>query len=504
VDQPARFPTIETGSRKWLIAFGIALAPLLETVDSTIVNVALPNIQGNLGASLDEGAFVVTAYLVTNVIVIPLTPWFAERLGRRQYLTLSIVGFTIASMLCGLSPNIWTLIAMRLVQGFFGGGLIATTQAALRDLFPVRQANIGQAIFGVCIATGPILGPLFGGVIVDQLDWPWIFYVNLVPGTISAIVAWTMLRNPHAPKKMSIDVLGVLTLAIGIGGLQYLLDEGERKDWFDSQVIVISAICAVGGLALFVLRELTARKPIVDLRALADRSIWSGCLLAAGFGTTLIGLNFILPQYLQGSIHFTPTLSGEYLLFRGLPVVLLAPAIGAILGANKLDPRLLIATGLLCTGLGTGWIGLLTTANSDFGTLVWPLVLCGIGTAFLIIPLLTVVVASVSAEKAPAATAWVTLSIQLGGSVSSAIVVVILDRRQRWHSDLLAGYTAHASRALHGISLDSLFSLIQGQAFVLAYADIAYLVSAIALVLVPVVALVRRPPKGRPIEAVAG
>jgi DHA2 family multidrug resistance protein len=286
--------------------------------------------------------------------------------------------------------------------------------------------------------------------------------------------------------------------------LQYLLDEGERKDWFDSQIIVISTICAVAGLALFVLRELTARRPIVDLRALADRSIWSGCLLAVGFGTTLIGLNFILPQYLQGSINFTPTLSGEYLLFRGVPVVLLAPAIGAILGANKLDPRFLIAVGLVCTGLGTGWIGLVTTADSDFGTLVWPLVLCGIGTAFLIIPLMTVVVASVSADKAPAATAWVALSIQLGGSISSAVVVVLLDRRQRWHSDLLAGYTAHVSHAMHGMSVNALFSLIQGQSFVLAYADIAYLVSAIALVLVPVVAFVRRPPKGKPIEAAVG
>ena len=203
---PRRYETVERGSRKWLIAFGIALAPLLETVDSSIVNVALPSIEGNLGATLDVATFVVTGYLTANVIVIPLTPWFAERFGRHQYLTLSIFGFTIMSMICGLSQNIEMLIFTRVLQGFFGGGLIATTQAALRDLFPPEQANVGQAIFGVVIATGPILGPLFGGIIVDQASWPWIFFVNLIPGAISGFVALTMLKSPRDPQKLTLDV----------------------------------------------------------------------------------------------------------------------------------------------------------------------------------------------------------------------------------------------------------------------------------------------------------
>jgi DHA2 family multidrug resistance protein len=500
-----RFETVEYGSRRWIIAICIALAPLLETIDSTIVNVALPQIGGNLGASLDESAFVITAYLVSNVIVIPLTPWFAKRLGRRQYLTLSIAGFVAASVACGFATTIWALVAMRFVQGFFGGGLIATTQSALRDLFPIESANVSQAIFGVCIALGPILGPLLGGVIVDNLSWPWIFYVNIVPGTIAGVVAATMLRNPEEPKRLGIDVPGIAFLAIGVAALQYLLDEGERKDWFDSPVICTCAVVAAVGLAAFIVRELRVRQPIVDLRALRDRSIWSGCLLGAGFGTTLIGVNFILPQYLQGTLAFTPTLSGQWLLFRGVPVVLLAPAIGAMLGNKKIDPRLLIAFGLLCTGLGTGWLGMRTTAGSDFGTLVWPLVLAGVGTAFLIIPLLTVVVSSVSDEIAPAANAFVTLSIQLGGSISSAVVVTILDRRQQWHSDILAGNTTqHApelARAFAG-KIGALFSLIQDQAYVLAYADIAFLVSAVAFALIPFVAIVRRPPEGKAGEPV--
>ena len=498
-----RKDTVEHGRRRWLMAFGIALAPLLETIDSTVVNVALPNVQGNLGATLDEGAFVITAYLVSNVIIIPLTPWLAERFGRRQYLTGSIIGFTVASIACGFAGDIWTLIAMRFVQGIFGGGLIATTQSALRDLFPDDQANISQAIFGVCIAVGPVIGPLLGGLIVDNLSWQWIFYVNIVPGAISAFVAATMLRNPYEPKRMGIDAYGIALLAAGVAGLQYTLDEGERKDWFDSSVICACAAVAVIGLVGFVVRELHTKHPIVNLRALTDRSIWSGCLLGAGFGTTLIGLNFILPQYLQNSIGFTATLSGEFLLCRGIPVVLLAPVIGAILGGGKLDPRWLLALGLLCTGIGTGWIGLCTTPGSDFGTLVWPLIVTGVGTALLIIPLVTVVVSSVSTEMVPTANAFVTLSIQLGGSVSSALVVTELDRRQEMHSSILAGHLT--PRVLSAgpeakTSLAALFDMVQSQSFVLAYADIAYIIALIAFALIPFVAVVRRPQPGRAVE----
>lgn len=493
-----RLDTVETGSRKWIVAFGIALAPLLETIDSTIVNVALPDVQGNLGASLDEAAFVITGYLAANVVVIPLTPWFAERLGRRQYLTLSIAGFTIVSMLCGLAPSIGVLVALRIVQGFFGGGLIATVQAALRDLFPPEQANIGQAIFGVVIACGPILGPLFGGIIVDNAHWPWIFYVNLIPGLISGTIAATMLKNPAEPRRVPVDAIGIALLAVCVATLEYVLEEGERYDWFSDEHIAWLAVTSVVTLVAFVVHSLRGtRHPVVDLRVLRDRNVWIGCVLAAGFGITLIGLNFILPQYLQSAIAFTPTLSGQYLLFRGVPIVALAPAIGIALGANRFDPRLLIGFGFLATGLGTGWIGTMTTAQSDFGTLVWPLVLAGVGTAFLIIPLLTVVLAGVSNAIAPKASAFLTLSVQLGGSVSSAFAVTLLDRRESVHSDALASTVTLRHQALTGANdPHTLAALVGGQSAILSYADIAYVVSALAFVLVPCVFIVRRPPPG--------
>jgi DHA2 family multidrug resistance protein len=381
--------------------------------------------------------------------------------------------------------------------------LIATTQAALRDLFPADQANVGQAIFGVVIATGPILGPLLGGIIVDRASWPWIFYVNLVPGLISGFIALTMLKSPRAPQRLSLDLPSIVLLALGIGALQYVLDEGQRKDWLGSDIIVRAMLLAAVALTAFVAYSLRARKPIVDLRMLRDRSVWSGCVLAAGFGTTLIGLNFILPQYLQGPIAFTATLSGQFVLFRGVPVVLLAPAIGAALGANRFDPRLLIAFGFLATGLGTGWLGTLITSGSDFGILIWPLVLAGVGTAFLIIPLLTVVIAGVSQEGAPKASAFITLSIQLGGSISSAVVVTLLEQRQRFHSAILAASATprHIGLVDAGLRPATIFALIQNEASVLAYADIAYLVAALAFALIPCVFIVRRPPRGKPLAA---
>ncbi|GAC1502181.1 MAG: MDR family MFS transporter [Vulcanimicrobiaceae bacterium] len=490
--------TVESGARKWIVAFGIALAPLLETIDSTIVNVALPNIQGNLGASLDEAAFIITGYLAANVVVIPLTPWFAERLGRRQYLTMSIAGFTLVSILCGFAPSIGALVALRVVQGFFGGGLIATVQAALRDLFPPEEANIGQAIFGVVIACGPILGPLFGGIIVDNASWPWIFFVNLVPGLISGTVAATMLKNPAQPRKVPVDLSGIALLTVGIATLEYVLEEGERNDWFADERIAWLALLSCVSLVAFVVHSLRGtRQPIVDLRVLRDRNVWVGCVLAAGFGITLIGLNFILPQYLQSAIAFTPTLSGQYLLFRGVPIVALAPAIGIALGANRFDPRLLIGFGFLATGLGTGWIGTMTTSQSDFGTLVWPLVLAGVGTAFLIIPLLTVVLAGVSNAIAPKASAFLTLSVQLGGSISSAFVVTLLDRRESVHSNTLAATATLRHQALAGsVDTQTLARIVGGQAAVQSYADIAYVVAALAFALVPCVFVVRRPPPG--------
>ncbi len=323
-----RSEVVESGLRRWIIVLGVMLAPLMETIDSSIVNVALPTIQGNLGATLDEAAWIITGYLVANVIVIPLTPWLQTRFGRRQYFTATVIGFTAASVMCGLSSSIEMLIVLRIVQGLFGGGLIATAQATLRDTFTVAESGIAQGVFAVIILVGPIIAPMLGGYLVDVASWQWIFFINIVPGIISAAVVSTMLRNPTEPARADVDLPGVALLVVALGSLQFVLEEGERRDWFSSTNITVAAIAAVVGGIAFVIWELYGtRAPIVDLRVLRYRTVAIGVVLAAGIAATLFGTTFILPQFTQGVLGFTAFGSGELLLFRALPIMLIAPLV---------------------------------------------------------------------------------------------------------------------------------------------------------------------------------
>nr|MDQ6943522.1 DHA2 family efflux MFS transporter permease subunit [Candidatus Eremiobacteraeota bacterium] len=258
----------EQGSRLILITLGIMAATLMQTLDSTIVNVALPTIQGNLGATQEEGAWVVTGYIISAVIVIPMTPWLQARFGRRQYYSIAIIGFTIASILCGMASSIQQLILFRVIQGLFGGGLVATSQAALRDTFPRHLLGASQAVFALGAIVGPSVGPTVGGWLTDNYSWNWVFFINLVPGIFASIVVLTMMRNPSDPKPIPIDAIGLGLLATGLGSLQYLLDEGQRNDWFSDPVIRLFGFTTVIGIAGFIWWELYGTKrPLVDLRA---------------------------------------------------------------------------------------------------------------------------------------------------------------------------------------------------------------------------------------------
>ncbi|MBV8356155.1 MAG: DHA2 family efflux MFS transporter permease subunit, partial [Candidatus Eremiobacteraeota bacterium] len=260
---------VEFGGARALIVLGVMLATLLQTLDTTIVNVALPTIQGNLGATIDEGAWVVTGYIISAVIVIPLTPWLQLRFGRRNYYAAAIFGFTIASMLCGLSGSIEQLIFWRIVQGLFGGGLIATGQATLRDTFPKSQLGVSQALFSLGAIVGPSVGPYVGGVLTDNYSWNWVFFINLLPGLAAGTIILLRLQNPTEPRRVPLDTIGLALLAIGVGSLQYVLGQGERSEWFDSPAIRTCATTAVLGIAGFIFWELRGtNNPIVDLRVL--------------------------------------------------------------------------------------------------------------------------------------------------------------------------------------------------------------------------------------------
>ncbi|BDE04889.1 MFS transporter [Vulcanimicrobium alpinum] len=496
----------ESGARLILITAGIMAATLMQTLDTTIVNVALPTIQGNLGASQDQGAWVVTGYIISAVIVIPLTPWLQARFGRKQYYATAIIGFTIASMLCGVAGSIQQLILYRVLQGAFGGGLVATGQAALRDTFPRRLLGASQAVFALGAIVGPSIGPTVGGWLTDNFSWNYVFFINLAPGIFAAFIILTMMRNPGDPKAIPIDGLGLALLAVGLGSLQYILDEGQRNDWFSDPVIRFFGFTAATGLIAFVFWELFGTKrPIVDLRALRYRAVAAGSALGFAIGSVLFGATVILPQYVQGLLGFTATLSGELIFVRAAFIALLTPFIARVAGSGRIDTRILLVTGFALIGVSQIWLGYITTSQNDFGSLVGPAIMAGIGLGLLFVPINIAVLSAIPPEIVPKATSFQALSLQLGGSFSTAALVTLLARRSAFHQSVLAQSAVASNPALQVLegqmhsataAVGNMDRLILQQASVMAYADAQWALGALTFFLLPLVFVLPRRRKG--------
>ena len=463
------------------------LAALLQTLDGTIVNVALPTIQGNLGASIDEATWVVTAYIISAVVVIPITPWLMNRFGRKQYFLTSIAGFTIASLACGLANSIDELIVFRVIQGIFGGGLLATSQAILRDTFPPRQLSLSQAIYTIGAVVGPSAGPTIGGLLTDNVSWRWVFDVNVVPGVIAIALLVRLLRNPSRQKQTGFDAIGLALLAIGLGSTQYVLDEGERNGWFQDGAITAFAIAAVVGMVAFVVWEVRGTaNPIVDLRVLSRRGVAIGCLVAMINAAVVFGQLFLMPQYLTGVLGFTATQDGLLLAVRAIPIMLLTIPVGALVSSGKIDPRILIAVGLSIAGAGVIGLGLVTTSTTEFGTLVPYLIATGCGISLVFTPLLVAVLGSVAPQDSPKAGAFIGLALNLGGSISSASLVAFLDQRESFHSTVLGAETtmshpAVANAIAHG-GIARVAAIVGRESANASYADTFYAIGAFAII----------------------
>jgi MFS transporter, DHA2 family, multidrug resistance protein len=491
-------PLVEFGLRRWLIVVGVMSATLLQVLDATIVNVALPTIQGNMGANFDEGAWVVTAYIIAAVIVIPLTPWLQQVFGRRNYYVAAIIGFTVTSMLCGISTSLDELIFFRVLQGLCGGGLIATGQAIMRDTFPAKQLGFSQALTSIGAIIGPSIGPTLGGILTDQLSWNWIFYINIIPGIGAAILCAMLLKDPERKGRPSIDGVGLAFMAIGLGCLQYVLDEGERYDWFGDTNITITAVVAVLALGAFAYWELSVVKnPIVDLRILLkNRFVAAGCLVAATLGFSLFGSVILTPQFQQSLLNFTATLSGLSILTRALGIMAMTPVILILLGRFKLKPPLLLGIGfLIITIANFNTAGVITT-DSTFGTFVFPLVFGGIGFGMLFVPLSVAVLSSVHGPDTQKATSLLSLCQQLGGSIATALLVTLLDRRGAQHLDSLSGTITLQSVPVQGAlthsgALNVLSGLVNQQAATMAFADAFFFMGIVSAAIIPFVFLLR-------------
>ena len=411
---------------RYLIAIAVTLASVLELIDTSIVNVALPDMMGNLGATLDEIAWVSTGYIIANVIVIPMSGWLSAYFGRRKYLAGSIMLFVVASFLCGAAHTLVELVAFRIVQGVGGGALLSTAQATLFEAFPPEEVGIGQAIFGAGVMVGPTIGPTLGGWIVDNYQWPWIFYINVPLGILAAILVLTYVRNAsHQERARTVDVPGIALLALCIGSLQWMLERGERYDWFDSRFIVTLLVVSVVSGVLLVWRELTAEEPVIDFRVLKSRQLTAGVLIAAMLGLALYGSVFVLPIFLQQLHGMTAWQTGKIILPGALASAVTMGIVGR--NASRLDARITVAAGSLLFLLSM-WMLSRLTLDAGAGDMFWPLIWRGTGLGLIFVPLTNATMADVATERLAQGTGMFNLTRQLGGSLGIAVMATLLGR----------------------------------------------------------------------------
>lgn len=414
---------------RFLIAITVTLAAVLELLDTSIVNVAVPHMMGSLGATLDQIAWVSTGYVVANVIVLPISGFLSNQLGRRNYFALSVLVFTLSSFACGNASTLEALVFWRIVQGLGGGGLLATAQATLYEVFPPKEAGTAMAIFGMGIMVGPTLGPTVGGYLTDTYSWPWIFYINLPLGFITLLLTLSYVPDSATAQKANrVDFLGLLLLAIGIGALQTMLERGERLDWFESGEVVLYACLSFFGLLLFIIRQLEINHPIVNLRITQDSQFSAGLVFAFFLGTALYSTIFAFPVYAQTLMGYSAWDSGLLVLPSALASALMM-MVTSKLSARGFSPRLMIITGcmIFCWSM---WLHFHFTTESGRDDFFWPLLFRGLGMGMIFVPLSNLAMARIAPEQMANASGLYNLTRQLGGSVGIAVCATLLSHHQ--------------------------------------------------------------------------
>ena len=505
---------------KWAIAVAVALGALLEVVDTSIVNVALTDMQNTLGATLSEVSWVVSGYAVANVIVLPLTAWLGDRFGKKRYFIFSLIGFTIASVMCGMATTLPLLIIARVLQGLMGGGLLAKAQAILFETFPKEEQGVAQAFFGAIVIAGPAIGPTLGGYLVTNIGWRWIFFVNVPLGILAVIMCSASLKPDGESRNTSqIDWIAIFMLACGLGSLQTLLEEGNSEDWFESRLIGALFVSAVVSLVAFVFRELKSKNPVVDLRVLRYRSLWAGSILSVIVGMALYGALFAVPIFAQTLMHYTSQETGMLLLPSALASAVTMIGAGQII--RKVDSRLGLVTGALILVFAVYRLSNMTseTGADDF---FWPLIIRSVGTVAMFLPLNMATLGPIPKKDISAASGFFNLTRQLGGSIGVALLTLLLTQRQAFHRAVLvekmplsdpgvidrihmltAGFMAKGAvlfDAQHQ-ALAALNGIVNREALVMSFNDTFFATGLLILVFLPLVLLLGKADKGVKIEA---
>ena len=503
----------------WLVAVVVSMATFMEVLDTTIVVVALDHIAGSLSTSYDEATWVLTSYLVSNAIILPVSGWLASALGRKPFYMGCVVVFTISSLLCGLAPSLPLLILFRVLQGLGGGGLAPSAVSILRDTFPERQQGMVFALYGIVIVAAPALGPTFGGWLTDHYSWHWVFLINIPVGILALALSFGLLVEPETESRerqqrrrrgLRVDYLGFILVALGLGCLQVVLDRGERADWFSSDFILgFSAIAGVA-LAALVIRELTVEEPVVDLPLLRDPGFLAANVLRFGTFFVLLGSTQLLPQMTQNLFDYNATTAGLVLTPGALAVMLLTPLSGVLI--NKVQVRYMIGFGLLVEAAALYHMSGFTTEIS-FAHIMWARIYQATGFAFLIVPITTVAFIGIPGDKSNNASALINLTRNLGGSFGISFAQTWLTNRSQFHQDrLIAGltpYDASYRDSLHALQANfaalgagpvmardqaqaAIYRLVQQQAQIMSYADIFWLMALGTLLMVPLIFLLRR------------
>ena len=524
---PAQLDAEERVPYRWIILLGLITAAVMEVLDTTIINVSLPQMAGNLGATTEEIAWVSTSYILANVVVLPMTAFFTERFGRRNYLTFSILLFIIASFLCGTSHSLSELVIWRLLQGAGGAALLSTAQATIRQIFPREQQGMVQAIFLLGIIVAPTLGPTLGGWITDNYTWNWCFFINIPIGILSTFLVTTFLHDPPGARRINpIDWTGISLLILGVGSLQYVLEEGNRKDWFNDALILRLSLVSAVSLITMVWWEMSKRNkhPVINFRVLHNRDLSASIFLFVVLGFGLYGGTFLFPLFTQGILGFTPTETGLTMLPGGIATGVMAVVCGRMLSGKTpmVDARYLIIAGVIGFSIAMWLLGHLTTVAGE-GDARIALIVRGAAMGLLFTPINNAAFGSLKPSEAQQASGLINLSRQLGGSFGIAVLSTYLTRHVQYHradlaSNFFAGNPAFdqrysgavASLMAHGSSLlqaqKTAYALLdltlQKQAAMLAYNDSWLLILLSFLIVAPAVLVLRKPqPMGAPVDA---
>jgi len=422
---------------KWLVAVTVMLPTLVVIIDTSVVNVSLGHIRGSLSAGIDESTWAITSYLAANAIVIPMTGWLSRFFGRKRFLLVSIVLFTVSSFLCGASWNLRTLIFFRILQGLAGGSLQPMSQAILLETFPRHQHGTAMAIFGIGIMIGPVIGPLLGGWITDNWSWHWVFFINIPIGIVAILMAMAFIVDPDyaGARKVTVDYMGLAFLAVGIGCLQIVLDQGQREDWFASQFILWLSVISFAGLVFFIVNEHYAEHPIVDLHIFKNLTFASGNVIGFALFFTLFGSLIMLPICLQTLMGYTAFLAGWVLGPGGLMAMISMPIAGRLI--TRVNPKAVLFVGAMITAwsmLMMSWFNL----STDFYTVALPRIVMGFGMGLVFVPLTTLTMSWIHKEEMGNASSVFNLLRMLGGSFGVAFASTLVSRRAQFHHGRLA------------------------------------------------------------------